>query len=923
MWERKKLSLAVSAAIASSAAGVAGAAEIEEIIVTATKRAENAQAVPVALQAMQGNNLEELRTETFDKYIDFLPNVVSAGNGPGKKEIYIRGATTEQSGVTISAAQGSAPGVALYLDEQPASFSGRNLDVYAVDLERIEVLAGPQGTLFGASSQSGNLRLITNKPNPAGFEAGFNAKYGHTMGGSDSGAVDAFVNWPLSDRLAARVAVYSDTQGGWIDNVPATFTPSAEVLDRNRLGFGPLVAGAGSIDSARNDALVQDDWNEATYRGARLSLSYDINEDWNALVQHTAQTLEVEGTFLVDTSYGDNTSASFAPEYNRDEFGLTAWTLTGRIAALDVVYTGGHLDRDVDSVIDYTHYNNGGGYISYYLCSGPWGAAARRCFDPTKQYMEDTQNNRNTHEFRVHTDPANRFRLIGGIYYNDLETNHVGDFQYASAGLAFADQQGNPGFQLGNTSVDTPGVNTTEPRPPYTVFFNDFTRSEEEIAFFGEVAFDLTDRVSAAVSARYYDLTSQLEGASNFSFGCRFGFGADGIPTADGRCNGVGYSNDVTERLRRLGQYNDTGDDSIILEAKSPNGARDLFRGGGSNQATLDAIKNGYVDISQLDPDGAINETDVIIKAHIDWQVTDDVLLFVGYSEGYRPATQNRNAGQLAGNQTGVYENYVVPAVAVTDTLKNYEVGIKSQLFDRSLRLNATFFYSDITDLQVSRFDPSNVAFLFFIENVGDAETMGLDVDFQWAATEALTIDGAFSILGTELTRVNEQLQGVAVPVGSKLPLTSSFSGNLRARYDIWLDALDANSYVSASLNYRGKSLSGIVGSAEFMDDTLFRQSGRYSGLDIKYHDGTFGTVEIPDGSGGMRLPKSSRFVNPSATTLNLAFGFERDSWVGELFMDNVTNEDGRIMQIAGHYTPAVTVQRPRTVGLRISYDFE
>ena len=200
---------------------------------------------------------------------------------------------------------------------------------------------------------------------------------------------------------------------------------------------------------------------------------------------------------------------------------------------------------------------------------------------------------------------------------------------------------------------------------------------------------------------------------------------------------------------------------------------------------------------------------------------------------------------------------------------------------------------------------------------------MGLDVDFQWAATEALTIDGAFSILGTELTRVNEQLQGVAVPVGSKLPLTSSFSGNLRARYDIWLDALDANSYVSASLNYRGKSLSGIVGSAEFMDDTLFRQSGRYSGLDIKYHDGTFGTVEIPDGSGGMRLPKSSRFVNPSATTLNLAFGFERDSWVGELFMDNVTNEDGRIMQIAGHYTPAVTVQRPRTVGLRISYDFE
>ena len=164
MWERNKLSLAVSAAIASSAAGVASAAEIEEIIVTATKRAESSQAIPIALQAVGGDTLRELRTETFDKYIDYLPNVVSAGNGPGQKEIYIRGSATEQTSVTISSAQGSAPGVALYLDEYPVSFGGRNLDVYAADIQRIEVLSGPQGTLFGASSQSGALRMITNKP---------------------------------------------------------------------------------------------------------------------------------------------------------------------------------------------------------------------------------------------------------------------------------------------------------------------------------------------------------------------------------------------------------------------------------------------------------------------------------------------------------------------------------------------------------------------------------------------------------------------------------------------------------------------------------------------------------------------------------------------------------------------------------------
>ena len=226
--------------------------------------------------------------------------------------------------------------------------------------------------------------------------------------------MDAYVNVPFSDQFAARLAVYSDNQGGWIDNVPATFTPSGEVIDRNNAaGYGPYMLeqradgypdrnrpNTDSVMSARNDGLVQDNWNEATYRGARLALSYDINEDWNALVQHTAQTLETEGSFTVEPSLGDESSAKFSPEYNRDEFGLTAWTLTGRIANLDVVYTGGNLKREVDSVIDYTHYNNGGGYITYYLCSGniyDGGSDGRNpdntpndCFDPTKQYMEDT-----------------------------------------------------------------------------------------------------------------------------------------------------------------------------------------------------------------------------------------------------------------------------------------------------------------------------------------------------------------------------------------------------------------------------------------------------------------------------------------------------------------------------------------------------
>ena len=931
-WRKKPLAAAISAAVAST--GGASAAEIETVIVTATKREESAQDVTISVQAVTGDTVRELGIETFDEYAEYLPNVVSGGNGPGKRELYIRGSATEQSGVTITAAQGSAPGVAVYVDEQPVSFGGRNLDVFAADLERIEVLSGPQGTLFGASSQSGNLRLITRKPEPNKFDAGFNTRYATTADGASSAGADGFVNLPLSDALAVRVVVYSDSQGGWVDNIPATFTPSGEVVDRNNVaGYGPDLTGADNIESARNDAIIQDDWNEATYRGGRFGVAYNINDDWDALIQHSHQTLEGEGSFVVDTSLGqDHASARFSPEYNRDSFGLTTWTLTGRMANLDVIYTGGSLNRDVDAIIDYTHYNNGGGYITYYLCSGNVYDASdvNNCYDPTKQYTEDTANSRFTNELRISTDPARRVRLLGGIYINSFETNHIGDFQYASANDAFGEHvssyyndNSGDGFLLGNITIPTEGTNAgPEPRTPFTVFFNDYTRTEEETAFFGEVAVDLNDQWTVSFSARYYDLTTQLQGASNFAFGCRYGIEPQGfgnsVRTADGRCNSHAFSNDVTARLQTLGDYVATGDDNVILSARSPNGARDMFRGGGSNAATLAAIKNGHLSLTGLQSDGSINETDTIIKASVGWTPNDSMLLFATYAEGYRPAAQNRNAGQLSTNQTGVYENYVVPATALTDEIASFEVGMKGDFLDNSLRLNATYFRTAIDELQVSRFDPSNVAFLFFIENIGDAESSGLDLDLQWAASENLTIAGAASFLTTELTRLNPQLDGIAVPVGSDLPFAPAFSGNLRVRYDFTLDALQANAYFRGGIVYRGENVSGIVGSAEFMDDTLFRQSGSYSGLELQEEGGNYGTIPIPRG-----IPRNTRFVNPAATTMNVAFGVEKEGWGAEFYIDNLGDEPAQVMQIAGHYTPVVSEQRPRTMGIRFSFALE
>jgi len=228
MLKVNKVHQAVLCALsASTVATTVHAQAIEEIVVTATKRAANMQDIPIAVQAMGSQRLEEENIQSFVDYVKYLPSVNAGGRGPGQNEIYIRGAAVDAINITVAESQGSAPNVALYLDEQPVTAGGRNLDVYISDMERIEVLPGPQGTLYGASSMAGTVRLITNKPVLDEFSASFNGSWSKTDGGEDSNSVEAMFNVPLVDgKMAFRAALYSDHQGGYIDNIEGNFQAS-------------------------------------------------------------------------------------------------------------------------------------------------------------------------------------------------------------------------------------------------------------------------------------------------------------------------------------------------------------------------------------------------------------------------------------------------------------------------------------------------------------------------------------------------------------------------------------------------------------------------------------------------------------------------------------------------------------------------
>src|SRR5216684_3808138 len=205
--------------------------QISEIIVTAQRREENIQNVPVTIQVLTGETIAQLNVTTLDDFVRYLPNVTRSGSGPGQNNIFMRGLSTGNQSLQGSGGVGSFPHVAVYLDEQSVQLPGRNLDVYAADLERIEVLEGPQGTLFGAGAQAGVVRYITNKPKLDVTEVNADAGYAITAGGDPSTSVDATFNLPLvGDTLAARVVVYDEARGGYINNIPGTFSRASTDL---------------------------------------------------------------------------------------------------------------------------------------------------------------------------------------------------------------------------------------------------------------------------------------------------------------------------------------------------------------------------------------------------------------------------------------------------------------------------------------------------------------------------------------------------------------------------------------------------------------------------------------------------------------------------------------------------------------------
>ena len=584
MIRRKKLCSAI--AMATSAGLLSGSvmAEnvLEEIIVTATKQSENLQDVPLAVTALSEANLDELNIANFDDYIRYLPGVNSAGRGPGQSSIFIRGMATDSSDQTSIEIGAPVPNVALYLDEQPVSSGGRNLDLYAADIARVEVLPGPQGTLFGASSMAGTIRLITNKPVYNEFQTGFKASVATTKSGDLSNSVEAYMNWPvIDDKLAIRGVFYNAVQGGYIDNV---YGENAYTADD--VGFPEDGADSTVVN---NLPFVKENFNDAVYTGARVSLQYAINDDWELLGQYMVQTLDVDGVFdhspeeIADIQdvqagsrvVGDLMVQRFFPDWLDDEFQQFSLTVNGRLGALDLVYAGSYLDREVNNSFDYSGYTQIGTYGYYYICQPSYTL----CGDPTQGVIAYIQNERTTHELRLSSSEGERVNFVAGLFFDDIKTTVDTNFYVAGTTGFFAPNRPLAGSTISNPDYRDPGI----------TFINDAVREEQQFALFGEVTFDITDKLSLTGGARYYDIESSLRGSSSFANPCNMDLPLPCDSSQDGE--------------------------------------------GGRNYDVI------------LADDLPLKESDTIFKGTIAYQQSDDMLFFLTYSEGFRPGGFNRVEG--------------------------------------------------------------------------------------------------------------------------------------------------------------------------------------------------------------------------------------------------------------------------------------
>lgn len=734
-----------------------GVPDETEIIITATKREENLQNVPISVQVLGTRKLDQLNISNFEDYTKQLPSVSFQTAQPGFTTVYMRGIATGGDGNH----SGSLPSVGTYLDEQPVTTIGGTLDVHIYDIARIESLAGPQGTLFGASSQAGTIRIITNKPE-IGVTAGrVDGEVNSVAHGGFGGRAEGMINLPIGDNVAFRGIAFYSRDAGYIDNVFG-----------ERTYLAPDPADDVNVD---NSCCLEKDFNDLDTYGGRVALKVDLDDNWTVLPQFMYQKAAADGVFFMDEDQRDLDTVRFRPEFAKDKFWQAAMTIQGRLANFDVTYAGAFMDRKRFSTTDYTDYTDTYNqyYIDYYnnyvdtygfppsFCAGPGLLGCNVYVDNNGNIIDPRQHidgsdhfTKMSHELRIASPSDKPIRAIVGAFFQK-QTNHI--------------------FQ--NYLVDNLATDRSVAGYPGTLWLTNQERVDKDWALFGEAHWDIIPQVTLTAGGRLYKFDNTLFGFAGFGFPNPLG-----STTGEGRCltvNGKEARNDPGAPLA-------TGNLSYDIPC--------------FNVANVDSSGKAIPRRSK--------DKGTLYRFNAQWKPQDSLMFYATLSKGFRPGGINRQP--LAGPYA-------------PDFLINYEAGWKTTFLGNRLRWNGAIYHQNWQDIQYSFLGLNSLtviqngrdARIRGIETDVNYTQGGLSLSAAAAYTDAKTrgnicnaaidVDPSPDCSGLD-SRGNPNF--IVTPSGTRLPVTPKFKGSATARYawPMWA----GRAHVQGVLAYQGSARSDI-----------------------------------------------------------------------------------------------------------------
>jgi iron complex outermembrane recepter protein len=470
------------------------AGTLEEVIVTAQKHVEDLQNVPVSITVLGTEELEQQHVESFNDYMKLLPSTSVQVLGPGNDRVFMRGIATGD----YPNHSASLPSVGTYLDEQPITTILGAIDLHMYDIQRVEALAGPQGTLYGASSEAGTIRIITNKPDPSHSSAAYDVELNDVAHGTFGGIAEGYVNVPLSSNAAVRLVGWYERDSGYIDNVANTLTYPAT-------SSSPAIA-------INNAGLAKNHYNDVETWGGRAALKVDLNDQWSITPVLISQITESNGIFAEELVESADTALSapvgpyqvshFLPEPSMDDFVDAALTVEGRISNIDVTYAASYMKRHNTSASDYTDYSLA--YDALYGSGVIWHDTSGKPINPSQYIIGGYNYQSYSNELRFSTPAKDPLRFVGGLY-QQRQQNFI--FQRYEVNGSNGD-----GLDAGNGTVPSESVTGW----PNTWWLTDQLRVNRDWAVFGELSYDILPKLTGTAGLRWFDYDNTLGGFYGF-----------------------------------------------------------------------------------------------------------------------------------------------------------------------------------------------------------------------------------------------------------------------------------------------------------------------------------------------------------------------------------------------------------------------